>query len=154
MRNTSELIERVMALMADEFMVYIQRSNSRIVALPSGLETTDFMDLTDDYDLLMEEVEQNPNDYYQVEPLSSREIYNLMMDFSLEQERVDSLCLVKALRTKEPLNNFKVALKTLGPVMESSWQTYYSDRLRRILRSRFCKEHIHVMNENCNEDNV
>ncbi|WP_439184992.1 UPF0158 family protein [Carboxylicivirga taeanensis] len=151
MKNKSELIERIIRLLNDNFVVYIQRDTNKIVAFPEMGEVMDFMDFGDDnYELLYHEVESHPDNFFKIEPLTSRELYNVMMDFATEQERVDSIRLVKALRTKTPIPQFNNEVVKMGPEMLASWQDYYSDQLRIILRSRFCKERIHIFSENCN----
>lgn len=150
MKNKSELIDRIINLLHDNFSVYIQRCSNKIVAFPDSEESMDFMDFGDeDYELLFNEVESNPDNYFKIEPLTSRELYNLMMDFATEQERVDSVRLVKALRASNPIPRFNSELIKMGADMHASWQVYYSDQLRTILRNRFCKAHIHMMSENC-----
>ncbi|MCG8578693.1 MAG: UPF0158 family protein [Bacteroidales bacterium] len=150
MKNTSELIDRVVKLMNDKRTVYIQRQTKKVIAIPEIDDLMDFMDSDDeDYELLYSEVESNPHNYYKVEPLTSRELYNVMMDFSNEQERRDSLPLVKALRTNRPLEAFPKELHKRGSEIVLAWQLYYSDRLKRIFRTRLCKEHIHFISERC-----
>ncbi|WP_289055591.1 UPF0158 family protein [Carboxylicivirga marina] len=150
MKNTSELIERIIKLQNDKLDVYIQRKNSKVIAIPEMEGYMDFMDFeNDDYELLYNEIEANPKNFFKVEPLTSREIYNIMMDFALEQERTDSVVLVKALRTNRPYDEFRKELMNIGAVINSAWQMYYSDRIKRIIRSRLCKEHIHLISEKC-----
>ncbi|MCT4590864.1 MAG: UPF0158 family protein [Carboxylicivirga sp.] len=150
MKNTSELIERIIALLKDDYSIYIQRNNARLVAIPNSERIMEFMDFADMEDETMfMQVEEHPDDFFKIEPLTSREEFNIMMDFSDEQERVESLQLVKALRTNRPLELFKKEINKIGVTMLSSWQQYYSDRLKGILRSRLCREHIHLLRENC-----
>lgn len=151
MKNKSELIDSIIKLLNDNLSVYIQRGSNRIVAFPETEEKIDFMDFDDqDYELLYAEIEENPDSYFKIEPLTSRELFNLMMDFATEQERVDSVRLVKALRTRTPIEQFQVEIRKIGSDMQAAWQTYYNDQLRTILRGRFCKARIHMISENCN----
>ncbi len=151
MKNKSELIERIIKLLNDKFSVYIQLGSKRIVAFPDSENLMDFMDFDEeDYELLYSEIENNPDDYFKIEPLTSRELYNVMMDFATEQERVDSIRLVKALRTRNPIPQFNSEVIKMGTEMHSAWQIYYGDQLRTILRNRFCKAHIHMVSGNCN----
>lgn len=151
MKNTSELIERIVKLMNDNLVVYIQRQSKKVIAIPEVDDLMNFMDSDDDnYELLYSEIEANSDHYFKIEPLTSRELYNVMMDFSIEQERCDSVPLVKALRTNRPMEAFKKELYKLGNEISLAWQFYYSDRLKRILRTRLCKEHIHFISEQCN----
>jgi hypothetical protein len=150
MKNTSELIDRVVKLMNDNLVVYIQRQTKKVIAIPEVDDFMDFMDSDDeDYELLYNEIEANSDNYFKVEPLTSRELYNVMMDFSIEQERRDSVPLVKALRTNQPMEAFRKELYKLGSEISVAWQIYYSDRLKRIFRTRLCKEHIHFISEEC-----
>ena len=150
MKNTSELIDRIITLLRDDYSIYIQRSNARIVAIPNDERLMEFMDFADmDDELLYTEIEENPSAFFKIEPLTSREEFNVMMDFADDQERFQSIILVKALRTNHPFEVFKKQLNKLGATMVSSWHQYYSDRLRCILRSRLCREHIHLLHENC-----
>ncbi|WP_430817748.1 UPF0158 family protein [Carboxylicivirga sp. RSCT41] len=151
MKNTSELIERVVKLMNNNRAVYIQRQTKKVIAIPELDDLMDFMDSDEeDYELIYSEIEANPNNYYKVEPLTSRELYNVMMDFSNEQERRDSIPLVKALRTNRPMEAFPKALNKLGSEIALAWQLYYNDRLKRIFRTRLCKEQIRFISEQCN----
>ncbi len=150
MKNKSELIDHIINLLNDNLNVYIQRNSTKVVAFPENDGFVDFMDFGDDnYELQYSEVESNPDNYFKIEPLTSRELYNVMMDFATEQERVDSIRLVKALRMQTPIKQFNNEVIRMGSEMYSSWQTYYSDRLRTILRSRFCKARIHMLSGNC-----
>ena len=151
MRNTSELIARIIKLLNDDFSVYIERQSSKILAIPDSELIYNLMDLDDDtYEAMYTQVMDHPDDYYKVEHLNSREMYNVMMDFALEQERHESVRLVKALRTNRPSDSFNKELQKLGSTSISSWHTYYNDRLFRILRSRLCQQHIHLLSGKCN----
>ncbi|MCU4156192.1 hypothetical protein J1N10_09390 [Carboxylicivirga sp. A043] len=149
MKNTSELIERIIKLMNDNLIVYVQRQSKRVIAIPEDYDFMDFMDSDEDYERLYNEIESNPDNYYKIEPLTSRELYNVMMDFSIDQERRNSVPLVKALRTNRPMEAFMKQLNKLDADIPVAWQIYYSDRLKRIYRTRLCKEHIHFISEQC-----
>ncbi len=145
MKNTSELIDRTIKLLEDNFLVFIQRANGKIVAIPEFDGYMDFMETgDDDYELLYNEIENNPDAYFQIKQLNSRELYNTMMDFALEQERVDSIEMVKALRSKDPINKFKQTVIKMGSITYNSWSIFYDEQLRRIIRNRLCRERIHL----------
>jgi len=150
MKNTSELIDRSIKLLDGNFLVFIQRASGKIVAIPEFDDYMDFMETEDDnYELLYSEVESNPSAYFQIKKLTSRELYNTMMDFSLEQERIDSLRMVKALRSKDPIKNFIKTVSNMGSIIYNSWTIYYNEQLRRIIRNRLYREHIHLHLEKC-----
>ncbi len=145
MKNTSELIDRTIKLLEDNFLVFIQRANGKVVAIPEFDGYMDFMETgDDDYELLYNEIENNPDAYFQIKQLNSRELYNTMMDFALEQERVDSIEMVKALRSKDPINKFKQTVIKMGSITYNSWSIFYDEQLRRIIRNRLCRERIHL----------
>ena len=145
MRNTSELIEQVIKLLDDNFLVYIQRADSKLVAIPEFDDYMDFMDVSDEnYELLYNDIESNPADYFQIKKLTSRELYNTMMDFSLEQERSESIEMVKALRSKDPIKQFNLTVSKISSTALGSWNIYYNEQLKRIIRNRLCKERIHL----------
>ncbi|GEM_PF-4828470 len=151
MRNTTELIERIVKLLDENFLVFVKRDNGKLVAVPEFEDYSDFMDFDDDnYELLYDEIETNPDAYFQIKKLTSRELYNTMMDFALDQERVDSVVMVKALRTNHPFEEFKKVTSKMGSVMFNGWTNYYRDQLKRIIRTRLCREHIHFQSEKCN----
>lgn len=151
MRNTSELIDRIISLLDENFFVYVQRETCKIIAIPEFEDPMDFMDFSDDnYELLYSEVESNPDDYCQIQKLNSRELYNTMMDFALEQERADSIQLVKALRTKNPIVEFKKTTSIMGSTIYNGWVTFYKDQFCRIIRNRLYKEHIRLQTEKYN----
>jgi len=145
MRNTSELIEQVIKLLDDNFLVYIQRADSKLVAIPEFDDYMDFMDVSDEnYEMLYNDIESNPADYFQIKKLTSRELYNTMMDFSLEQERSESIEMVKALRSKDPIKQFNLTVSKISSTALGSWNIYYNEQLKRIIRNRLCKERIHL----------
>jgi len=150
MRNTSELIDRIIKLLDSNFLVFIQRNSSNVIAIPEFDDYMDFMDLGDvDYELQYNAIESNPNDYFQIKKLNSRELYNTMMDFALEQERTESIEMVKALRSKKPIEQFIRTVSKMGSTAFNSWNIYYHDQLIRIIRNRLCKEHLHLHLKKC-----
>ncbi|TRX71477.1 hypothetical protein [Carboxylicivirga sp. M1479] len=150
MKNTTELIERIVHLLNSNFDVYVHRKTAKITAIPASEDFLSFVEAGDDrYEMQFLEIDSHPLDYYKAERLNSRELYNLMMDFTDELERAEGLCLVHALRTSKPYEEFHKELNKLDSSTQMAWQHFFSTQLNRIYRNRLCREHIHLHQEPC-----
>jgi len=128
-------IKKVAKLLDTGFLVYIHKQTGKIVAIP---EFDDFMDFgDDDSELLMAEVENHPEKYLHIKKMTSREVFNTMMDFAQEQEEMETTHkLVEELRKSNPISNFNNSIRYMGPQIRKAWIDYRDDRTNNHIRNR------------------
>lgn len=134
-KTSHDDIKKVARLLDTGFLVYIHKQTGKITAIP---EFDDFMDFgDDDTELLMAEVENHPEHYLHLKKMSSRELFNTMMDFAQEQEEMENTRkLVKELRKSNPISNFNNAIRSMGPQTRKAWIEYKDERLQNLIRNR------------------
>lgn len=93
--------------------------------------------LPEEDDDLAQRLEEEPDRYVAIEPLSSRDGYRMMEDF------VDSLpegeerrILQQALSWKKPFSNFKSAIADMGPLREQ-WFKHRDRRMQQEMQDWF-----------------
>jgi hypothetical protein len=108
-------------------------------------------DEIDDDDLAAQdwkEIESNPDDYYEIEKMSSREAFSIMEDFI---DIVDSGSLRKelmhALTGKKPFQRFKYAIDDSGDYRQK-WFDFKSGKMQE-----WVKAEIDYFNRNKRKDN-
>lgn len=102
---------------------YIDLSNGDIVA-PDFDDDIGFGDVKDE------------DRYFHIEPIASQESYEIMQDFSAEEESDEVRGhLFDALERKKPFRNFKNVIADY-PVIQKRFYEYKDSRLKEILRNR------------------
>ncbi len=131
---STSTIQTIVRQLDRGFMVYIHKPTGKVIAFP---EFDDFADFYDNTHVEMENVELRPDEYLQIQDMTSRELYNTMMDFAQEQEDIEvTRKLVCALRKSDPIKCFMCAIRTM-PEYFQDWLVYREDQLVLLLRNRF-----------------
>ena len=132
-------IRKVVKLLDSRHLVYIHLETGKIIGIP---EFDDFIDFVDDESqIYYSEIETHPNEYYQIQPLSSRETFNLMMDFAQEQEEMDVTNeLVRALRKSNAIVEFKRKLNQLNSSVKRNWITFQEEKTIQHIRNKLWRK--------------
>lgn len=100
-------------------------------------QTGEILMVFEDYDEpeqeeIIDKLNEDPDRYLMVEPISSREGFRIMEEFveSLP-EGGDRYLLTKALSWKKPFSNFKNALADMG-TLRKQWFAFQDKELRRL----------------------
>nr|WP_319399723.1 UPF0158 family protein [uncultured Carboxylicivirga sp.] len=130
-------LQNIVRLLDNGYSVYVHKPTGKVTAIP---EFDGFIDFNDGTNFDMDNIERNPEEYVQVQGMNSREMYNLMMDFSQEQEDIEvTRSLVAALRKSDGIGHFITAIKHF-PDVRMEWLEYRDERLQRYIKNNLIRK--------------
>ncbi len=104
------------------------------------LETGDILTIFDSFlygedeeqQEILDQIEENPDQYLEMDPIGSREGYRIMEKFvATLPEGEDRNLLNKVLSWKKPFSNFRNAIADMGDIREK-WFDFHDKQLRRL----------------------
>ncbi len=121
MKPTEKQIQEIAELLDCGMQIFYQIKNGEIKEIPDFIEEIgDSENLWNDD---LQHIEENRNEYYEFEQMSSFDSYKTMADFT---ERVEDIALknklIKALNRPKPFRNFKQQLDTSDTFIEKWYQ--------------------------------
>lgn len=100
---------------------FIHKQTHELLSYPYK-ENSGYQDLSLFEDVI-QEIEQNPNDYIEVEPISTREVFIIMEDFTDTIHNMSHQdALMKALNKENPFRQFRYTLEDIGLLKD--WDIY------------------------------
>ena len=121
--------------------VFINRETGKILSHPdfdkNGYDT-------EFYEEILEELENNFTDYWEVEQLSSRDSFEIMENFTNQLEDANQLKdkLYKALSNKKPFANFKFQIDNSG-IYRQEWFDFKNEQLKKWVLEKYNEEKKH-----------
>lgn len=109
--------------------VFVNKETGEILYHPDfdkyGNDTEEY------YDEVLQELENNFSDYWEVEQLSTRESFKIMEEFSdlLSDNNHLKTRLIKALNNKKPFMNFKFEIDNSG-IYREEWFGFKNEKLK------------------------
>lgn len=107
---------------------YVHRQTNELVSIP---DTSQFAMLdTEGWEEEIEKLEKNSTDYLEIEPMCSRDAFEIMEDFthSLEGNNALKGRLIRALERRKPFREFKFEIDNSGDEREQ-WFAFKKQRM-------------------------
>lgn len=139
MSSTSNINIKEIAEQLDcGYRAYIHKTTRQLLFVPDEYDLSE-MEL-DPWNQELEELDNNPNDYYEIEKWSSREVFELMSEFTdqVSDNKLQSR-LFEALRKNKPFREFKVVIDNSGEYRQqwfefkAKWQQDFVTKQLNIL---------------------
>ena len=108
------------------FRCYIDRSTGNFISIPKDYDLDD----TGAWDNDVKEIERNANKYLEIEPMSSKDTFNMMELFidSIESGRKIKFELIEAIRKPKPFRHFRSVIDASATIRES-WFDFKKKKL-------------------------
>ena len=124
---TSEQLNQIVDELDSGFKCYIHKENGTVISIPDDLKHP-AMDM-EAWEEDMEKIDSEFGDYLLIEPMDSRESFNIMEDFV---ETVTEIAirdrLAESLQRPKPFQNFKFDIDRSGPYRQK-WFDYKKQRI-------------------------
>jgi hypothetical protein len=132
-------IKKIVTLLDKGFLVFIHLDTGSVTGIPEFDDYVDFFD--DEAQFFYNEIESHPEEYFQIQPPTSRELFNMMMDFAQEQEQPQITNeLVRALRESNAIDRFRSKLNQLEPQIKNNWMQYKQENMVQYVRRKLIRK--------------